>query len=59
MSRLSSLPVALQHAIGERRLLKVIAGLTNHEATSVERISRAAGRGGADLIDIACDPQPG
>jgi hypothetical protein len=36
--------------------LKVIAGLTNFDAASVERISRAAGLGGADLIDVACDP---
>jgi hypothetical protein len=34
----------------------VIAGLTNFDAASVERISRAAGLGGADLIDVACDP---
>ncbi|MBM5820624.1 MAG: DUF561 domain-containing protein [Cyanobacteria bacterium K_DeepCast_150m_m2_101] len=40
----------------ERRALKVIAGLTNFDAASVERISRAAGMGGADLIDVACDP---
>ncbi|MEY4297120.1 MAG: hypothetical protein RLZZ423_299 [Cyanobacteriota bacterium] len=43
-------------ALEERRALKVIAGLTNFDATSVERISRAAGLGGADLIDVACDP---
>jgi hypothetical protein len=40
----------------ERRALKVIAGLTNFDAASVERISRAAGLGGADVIDVACDP---
>jgi hypothetical protein len=34
----------------------VIAGLTNFDAASVERISRAAGLGGADVIDVACDP---
>jgi hypothetical protein len=56
MSRLSSLPTALQHAIGERRLLKVIAGLTNFDTTAVLRIARAADAGGADLLDLACDP---
>jgi len=55
-SRLHHLPAALQAALAEGRALKVIAGLTNFDAASVERIARAAGRGGADLIDIACDP---
>jgi hypothetical protein len=55
-SRLNLLPAQLHQALRERRLLKVIAGLTNFEAAAVERISRAAGQGGADLIDIACDP---
>ena len=55
-SRLHHLPTALQAALAESRALKVIAGLTNFDAASVERIARAAGRGGADLIDIACDP---
>ncbi len=57
MSRLSSLPLQLQQALASRRLLKVIAGLTNFDVASVERISRAAGLGGADLIDLACDPE--
>ena len=57
MSRLDHLPAQLRAALLERRLLKVIAGLTNFEAASVERIARAAGRGGADVIDIACDPE--
>ena len=56
MSRFEQLPVALQAALAERRLLKVIAGLTNFDSAAVERISRAAGQGGADLIDVACDP---
>ena len=56
MSRLAQLPVSLRTALVERRALKVIAGLTNFDAASVERISRAAGLGGADLIDVACDP---
>ena len=56
MSRLSSLPASLRSAITERRLLKVIAGLANFDAASVERIARASAAGRADLIDIACDP---
>ena len=56
MSRLSSLPASLRSAITERCLLKVIAGLANFDAASVERIARAAAAGGADLLDIACDP---
>jgi len=55
MSRLSSLPTALQAALAERRALKVIAGLNNFDASSVARVARAAAAGGADLIDIACD----
>jgi len=55
-SRLDQLPSTLQAALAERRLLKVIAGLTNFDAAAVERISQAAGQGGADLIDVACDP---
>ena len=56
MSRLSSLPASLRSAITERRLLKVIAGLANFDAASVERIARASAAAGADLLDIACDP---
>ena len=56
MSRLTSLPAALRHALAQRSLLKVIAGLANFEAESVTRIARAAAAGGADLLDIACDP---
>lgn len=56
MSRLTSLPTALQRALETRQLLKVIAGLTNFDAGSVRRIARAAAAGGADLLDIACDP---
>ena len=56
MSRLAQLPASLRTALVERRALKVIAGLTNFDAASVERISRAAGLGGADVIDVACDP---
>lgn len=56
MSRLSSLPSDLQRALAGRRLLKVIAGLSNFDTASVRRIAAAAAAGGADLIDIACEP---
>ncbi len=55
-SRLAQLPAPLRSALAERRLIKVIAGLTNFDAAAVERISQAAAEGGADLIDVACDP---
>jgi len=51
------LPASLRTALNERRLLKVIAGLANFEAASVARVARAAAAGGADLIDVACDPE--
>ena len=57
MSRLDRLPASLRMALAEKRALKVIAGLTNFDAASVERISRADGLGGADLIDVACDAE--
>jgi hypothetical protein len=56
MTRLSSLPNALRSAMDEGRALKVIAGLNNFETVSVQRIARAAAAGGADLLDLACDP---
>ena len=56
MTRLQQLPVSLQRSLEQRSALKVIAGLMNFDAASVEWVARAAGRGGADLIDVACDP---
>jgi hypothetical protein len=56
MTRSSSLPPTLRVAISSRRLLKVIAGLTNVDPVSVLKVSRAAAAGGADLVDIACEP---
>ncbi len=55
MTRLSSLPNALRSAVDEGRALKVIAGLSNFNTVSVQRIARAAAAGGADLLDLACD----
>ena len=57
MSRLSLLPAALRRSLEQRSALKVIAGLMNFNADSVARVSRAAGLGGADLIDVACDAE--
>ena len=57
MTRLQTLPVSLQKSIQNRSLLKVISGLNNFNPESVFRISRAAGLGGADLLDIACEPK--
>ncbi|MEI6112248.1 MAG: DUF561 domain-containing protein, partial [Cyanobium sp. ELA712] len=56
MMRSTSLPSTLRVAITSRRLLKVIAGLTNLDAVAVLKIARAAAAGGADLVDIACEP---
>ncbi|MEB3157117.1 MAG: DUF561 domain-containing protein [Cyanobacteriota bacterium] len=56
MSRHSSLPAPLRDAIRQQRLLKVIAGLTNRDPIAVAKIARAAQAGGADLLDLACDP---
>ena len=57
MTRLQQLPIALQRSLEQRTTLKVIAGLMNFDAASVARVARAAGHGGADLMDVACDPQ--
>jgi len=54
--RHAGLPQSLRQALERRKLLKVIAGLTNREQTSVLRIAHAASAGGADLIDVACQP---
>ena len=57
MKRLQRLPSTLRQRLEQRSALKVIAGLMNFDAASVALVSRAAGRGGADLIDVACDPE--
>ena len=57
MTRLQTLPVSLQQSIQNRSLLKVISGLNNFNPESVLQIARAAGLGGADLLDIACEPK--
>ena len=57
MTRLQQLPTDLQRSLEQRSTLKVIAGLMNFDAASVARVARAAGHGGADLIDVACDAE--
>ena len=57
MTRLQTLPVSLQKSIQNRSLFKVISGLNNFNPESVFTISKAAGLGGADLLDIACEPE--
>ena len=57
MTRLAQLPSTLHQRLQARSALKVIAGLMNFDADSVSRVARAAGRGGADLIDVACDAE--
>ena len=56
MTRLQHLPTPLQQSFRQRSLLKVISGLSNFDPVSVEMIGRAAGSGGADLLDVACSP---
>lgn len=57
MKRLQRLPNTLRQRLEQRSALKVIAGLMNFDAASVGLVARAAGRGGAHLIDVACDPE--
>lgn len=46
----------LHAALTERRLLKVIAGITNFDRANVLAVARAAQAGGAQAVDIAADP---
>ena len=56
MSVLQNLPYQLQESFAHSSLLKVISGLNNFDQKLVTQIARSASLGGADLIDIACDP---
>ena len=56
MARLHNLSNQLKRSLDQRSLLKVISGLSNFDEDSVERVARAAGLGGADLLDVACEP---
>tara|TARA_B100000902_G_scaffold287535_1_gene273710 strand:- start:176 stop:985 length:810 start_codon:yes stop_codon:yes gene_type:complete len=57
MSLINLLPQKIQEEFNRKSLLKVISGLSNFELKSVNKISEAAFLGGADLIDIACNPK--
>ena len=57
MKRINNLPNVLKRRLNDHSLLKVISGLNNFDKSSVEMISKAAGLGGADLLDVACDPE--
>ena len=57
MSRLDMLSDQLQRSLKQRSTLKVISGLLNFDAASVSRVAYAARHGGADLLDVACDPE--
>lgn len=46
----------LHAALTERKLLKVIAGITNFDRDHVLAVARAAQAGGAQAVDIAADP---
>ena len=56
MTRINQLPLQVSQSLKQKALLKIISGLNNFDTQSVEQISRAASRGGAHLLDIACDP---
>jgi len=57
MSLINLLPQKIQEEFSRKSLLKVISGLSNFDPKSVNKISEAASLGGADLIDIACNPE--
>ena len=56
MSPINDLPLALRQSLMGRNAIKVISGLSNFDAALVEKVSRSASLGGADFIDIACEP---
>jgi len=57
MSLINQLPQKVQKELNNKSLLKVISGLNNFDIKSVTMIARAASLGGADLIDVACNPE--
>jgi len=46
----------LNQALVNRRLVKVIAGIENHDLDHVLAVVRAAGAAGAQAVDVAADP---
>ena len=56
MTLINQLPQKVQKELINKSLLKVISGLNNFNLESVKLIANAASMGGADMIDLACDP---
>ncbi len=56
MASFDRFPASIQKSLEDHRLFKVISGLSNFDTSSVELVARSARLGGADLLDIACDP---
>ena len=50
------MPQKVQTELYKKSLLKIISGLNNFDIESVQMIAKAASLGGADVIDIACQP---
>ena len=57
MSLINLLPQKTKEELRSKSLLKVISGLNNFDIQSVKTIVKAASLGGADLVDIACNPK--
>ena len=56
MTLINQLPQKVQKELKKKSLLKVISGLDNFEIESVRLIANAALIGGADMVDLACEP---
>jgi hypothetical protein len=54
--RFDRLPPALVHRFATRQALKIISGMQNFDPVSTAQVVQAAQLGGADYVDIACDP---
>ena len=57
MTLINQLPQKVQKELTEKSLLKVISGLNNFDMQSVKLVAKAASLGGADMIDLACEPK--
>ena len=56
MTLINQLPQKVQKELHNKSLLKIISGLNNFDIESVQMIAKAASIGGADVIDLACEP---
>ena len=57
MTLINQLPQKVQKELTKKSLLKVISGLNNFDMQSVKLVAKAASLGGADMIDLACEPK--